>query len=83
MYMAKLNIAIPNCPDCNSPARGTVETLLGCAEFDFDSDGTAEYSGYTDACLDDQKTRRDSDGRVEMVCENGHHWFSKMEEISA
>jgi hypothetical protein len=80
--MAKLKIEIPNCPDCNSPARGTVEILPACAEIEFGPDGTAEYSGYTAPVWEEQETKRDSRGLVELVCENGHHWLSKMEEPS-
>ena len=79
--MAKLKIEIPNCPHCNAPARGTVETVPACAEFDFDSDGTAAYSGSTEASWEEQETNRDGEGRVELVCEDSHRWFSKMEEL--
>lgn len=79
--MAKLIIEIPNCPECNSLARGTVETLSVCAEFELGSDGTLEYSGYTESSWEDQETNRDGEGRCELVCENGHRWFSKMEDI--
>lgn len=79
--MAKLKIEIPNCPECDSPARGTVETLPACAEFELGSDGTPEYSGFTEALWDEQETKRDSDGRVELLCGNSHRWFSKLEEI--
>jgi hypothetical protein len=82
MYMAELKIEIPYCPDCNSSARGTVETVPACAEFELGSDGTADYSGNTEAFWEEQETNRDRDGRVELVCENGHHWFSKMDELS-
>ena len=79
--MAKLKIQIPNCPECKSPARGTVETIPACAEFERCSRGIAEYSGETEISWDEQETNRDSKGRVELVCENGHQWFSKMCEL--
>ena len=79
--MAKLKIEIPNCPECNSPARGTVEIIPGCAEFDQDSDGAPVYSGYTEASWEEQETNSDGEGRVELVCENSHRWFSKLEEL--
>ena len=80
-YMAKLKIEIPNCPECNSPARGTIETLFACAEFERGPDGIPEYSGCTEPFWEDQQTRCDSKGRVELICRDGHSWFAKMDEI--
>ena len=79
--MAKLNIEISNCPVCKSPPIGTVEMLSACAQFDHNSDGTVEYSGFTETLWDEQETNTDSEGRVELMCDNSHRWFSKMAEI--
>jgi hypothetical protein len=78
--MPNLIIEIPNCPKCNSPACGTIETIPACAEFEHLSDGTVAYTGNTEPLWDQQETSRDSDGRAEMTCEHHHHWFSKMTE---
>ena len=79
--MAKMKIENPNCPECNSPALGTVETIPACAEFEVGPDGRADYSGFTETFWDEQETNRDGEGRVELVCENRHRWFSKTEEL--
>lgn len=79
--MAKLKIETANCPECNSPARGTVEALPACAEFERASDGTTEYTGYTEPLWEEQQSVRDRFGRVQLICGNGHSWFSKMEEM--
>ena len=79
--MAKLKLEIPNCPECNLPARGTVEILPACAEFERDADGIPEYCGCTETFWEEQMTNRDGEGRVELICDNRHGWFSKMEEI--
>ena len=78
--MAKLKIENLYCPECKLPARGTVETLPACAEFEHGSDGTPEYSGYTETLWNEQETKRDNHGRVELICDNSHRWFSQMEE---
>jgi hypothetical protein len=79
--MAKLKIEIPNCPQCGLAARGTVEKLTACAEFEYADDGTIEYSGFTDPFWNEQKSVYDKSGRIELVCDDLHFWFSKMEEI--
>ena len=79
--MPKLKIEIRKCPECNSPARGTVETLPACAEFERGAEGTPEYSGWTEVLWDEQKTNRDREGRVELICDNRHRWFSNIEEV--
>jgi hypothetical protein len=76
-----MKIGVPNCPECNSPARGTVETQLACAEFEQNSDGTLKYSGWTENLSDEQETNRNKKGQIELICDNQHRWFSKMEEI--
>lgn len=75
-----MKIEIPSCPKCHSQARGTVETLTACAEFGQDVDAALTYSGYTEIFWAEQKTNRDNDGRVELVCGNQHSWFSRITE---
>lgn len=75
-----MKIEIPNCPKCNSQARGTVETLTACAEFDQEDAAAPIYSGYTEVFWEEQKTNRDNDGRVELICHNHHSWFSRIVE---
>ena len=79
--MATLKIETPNCPECNSPARGTLEKLRACAQFQSDAGGGLEYCGFTEVWWEEQETNRDREGRVELVCDNRHRWYSKMEEI--
>lgn len=76
-----LKIEIPNCPECGSPASGTIERLVGCAEFERPQNGVLEYSGWTEIFWEEQRTNRDSESRTELICENRHSWFSKMEEV--
>lgn len=66
----------PNCPQCNERARGTIETVNGCAEFNWRDDGTAEYSGNTAIWWDEQMTEV-VDGRCALICQNGHEWLSR------
>jgi hypothetical protein len=76
--MANMKIETPNCPKCNSQARGTVETIPACAEFDRDVNDAPTHSGYTEVFWEEQKTNRDKNGRVELICYNHHSWFSRI-----
>lgn len=70
----------PRCPKCGKPPEGTVDTLHGLARLtEPDEDGSFEYSGTTDVWWDEQRTIRDKKGRVLLMCEDTHEWFSKME----
>lgn len=74
-----MKFATMNCPDCGEPARGTVETVSGAALLSNPQlDGSVEYSGETDIWWDEQRTVRDPMGRVQLVCRNGHDWFSEV-----
>lgn len=66
------------CSECGDPARGTVETITGVAEFDIADDGSVTYSGYTDIWWEEQRTVEDSDGKVRLVCHCGHDWPARM-----
>jgi hypothetical protein len=69
----------PKCPECGDPPRGTIERLQGVAElFPEDAENTFEYSGTTDVWWDEQRSVRDRQGRVNLVCHDGHEWFSKV-----
>lgn len=37
-------------------------------------DGTVDYDGYTDIWWDEQKSVYDKQGRVTLVCYEGHEW---------
>lgn len=74
-----MKFAITNCPECNEPARGSVEALSGVAVFtDPAPDGSVDYEGDTQIWWDEQKTVRDRQGRVQLICHNGHDWFSEV-----
>ncbi len=62
------------CPQCGQLAKGTLETIPGLALLMFDEDGNAEYAGGTDVCWDGQQTIRDEQGRVRLMCPDGHEW---------
>lgn len=69
------------CPVCAAPPRGKVETLMAVAEFETDeTDGSVDYSGYTDVCWDTQAPILDIYGRVTLICAAGHQWYA--EDIS-
>ncbi len=65
------------CPECGQTARGTVEVLAGCAEFEVRGDGEAVYSGYTEVWWDEQRSERNEAGRVHLVCPSGHDWWAE------
>jgi hypothetical protein len=70
------------CPECGTPAKGTVDTVPGLALLVIDEDtGEAEYGGYTEVWWDDQTTDRDSQGRHALACENGHRWWAVLQEL--
>ena len=69
-------IATPSCPQCNLPARATLETLTGQALLEMGPAGKARYTGYTAICWDSQRSVRDVEGRVTLECHQGHQWQS-------
>lgn len=76
-----MNLQTPLCPECGRPALGTVEALAGVAEFEnFEDPFVREYSGYTRVWWDEQKTKRNQKGEIELVCEEAHSWFSEVKE---
>ena len=42
-------------------------------------DGSFDYAGETKIWWDEQRTIRDKKGRVLLICEDAHEWYSKME----
>ena len=77
-----MKFAVMNCPECGEPARGSIETLSGVAVFtDPAPDGSVDCEGTTDIWWDEQKTIRDAQGRAQLICHNGHDWFT--EEVTA
>ncbi len=74
-----MKFAVMNCPECGEPARGSIETLSGVAVFtDPAPDGSVDYEGTTDLWWDEQKTIRDAQGRAQLICHNGHDWFTEV-----
>lgn len=71
----------PACPQCGQPPKGTIERLLGLALLDVDEEtGSAQYGGETELWWDSQKSVRDKQGRVTLVCANDHEWKAEMSE---
>lgn len=62
------------CPECGQRAKGTLETIPGIALLEFDEDCDADYQGETKVWWDGQQTARSDDGRVRLVCPDGHEW---------
>lgn len=62
------------CPECGKTARGTLEHLSGVALLGVYEDGTADYEGDTEVFWDEQRSVQDEQGRVTLVCSNGHDW---------
>ena len=71
-----MKLVKPNCPECGSAARGTVDTIQSCAEFGGFENGEVEYCGETDVWWDEQKSNLNDAGEIELVCPKGHTWFS-------
>jgi hypothetical protein len=44
-------------------------------------DGSFEYTGRTDLWYDEQKTQADDQGRIRLICDNGHEWHSAVEGL--
>ena len=68
------------CPECGQTAKGVIEEIIGCAEFTVNENDEAEYTGHTEVWWDEQRTQKDSDGRVRLVCPVGHVWFAEETE---
>jgi len=66
------------CPSCGQLAKGLLETIPGIALLLFDECGGAQYAGGTDVCWDGQSTIRDENGRVTLLCPEGHWWSAVM-----
>ena len=62
------------CPECGDLARGTLERLAGIALLDAHKDGTADYVGGTEIYWDEQRSVRDKQGKITLICSNGHDW---------
>jgi hypothetical protein len=77
-----MKISCPKCPECGGLAIGTLEELEAWARLDFDDNGEAEYSGYTEVIWETQRTVVNiEDETVTLECEAGHQWRSKMDQI--
>jgi hypothetical protein len=75
-----MQFKVLKCPVCNEIAKGTIETLKGCAQFDPpDDEGKVNYSGYTEVFWDEQKTVTNLIAYAQLVCPAGHDWFSPVE----
>lgn len=68
------------CPQCDEPARGSIETIPGVALLVFDDDGHADYAGETEIDWNGQTTRKDAAGKVCLVCPNSHRWAAEFVE---
>jgi hypothetical protein len=70
-----------NCPECGERARGIIEQVMGCALLNDEDneDGTVDYSGETDVWWSEQIPIHDGDGRVTLICPEGHEW--QVEEL--
>lgn len=69
----------PNCPECGEELRGIIEQIQGCAELALQADNESyAYAGNTDVWWDEQRPLRDPEGRINLVCHNGHDWWSKV-----
>src|SRR5581483_66905 len=77
-----MRLAPIECPECGEQARGSIEYVAGCAEFEFRDDGTAVYAGHTDIWWDEQKTVYDRKGRMQVVCSQGHAWWADCVETA-
>ena len=67
-----------NCPECGGLVRGTVETVLGCAELEQQEVGSFAYAGSTDIWWDEQCAIQNENGETQVICEDGHTWFTKV-----
>ena len=65
---------LPECPKCNQPAHGTLETLSGIARISETSEGKLIYTGETEVCWDEQKTVVNGHGHIFFACSCGHTW---------
>jgi hypothetical protein len=68
----------PKCPECGEDPRGIIEQVQGCADLMASDDDSYEYGGSTDVWWDEQRPIRDHLGRVNLICHDGHEWFSKI-----
>lgn len=75
-----MNLNPCQCPECHSDPVGTVEHLSGAAMLERTTDGVFQYSGDTKIWYDEQKTDRDENDRVLLICENGHEWRAAMSD---
>ena len=67
------------CPVCKELAIGTIEAMSAVAEFEESSDPfIREYSGHSTVWWEEQKTNQNEKGEIELVCANGHDWFSEV-----
>ena len=71
------------CPEhaCGETARGTLERLSGVALLDVHQDGTADYAGDTEIFWDEQRSVRDEQGKVTLICPNGHDWNATVDAL--
>ena len=69
-----------HCPHCGELAKGTAENVPGRCDLEFDENGDAEYDGDgTKLFWDGAETDTDDEGRVLLLCSNGHDWRAEVE----
>lgn len=73
------------CPYCGSAAIGTDETIPGVAQFGEPTEQgesvLVEYFGETEVDWDGQRQVVDDVGRVSLVCNEGHRWWARREDL--
>lgn len=70
----RLKLEPRSCPVCKVDARGIIETVRGCALLQFAADGSARYGGETDMWWEEQRAEKDAEGRITLICGEGHEW---------
>jgi hypothetical protein len=71
------------CPECNALPKGTLDwtpsTALMSADDERARNPEFEYDGESKMHWDGQETEEDDQGRVGLICPNGHEWFALMD----
>jgi hypothetical protein len=73
-----MRFEIDRCPNCGNPPKWISEWLSTQYEIEDEGDGIFEYTGNHDDGSFESKLDLDRRRRVQLACEDGHDWRTRL-----